>query len=433
MSRAESVSGAVSMPSNGAKGPVAFAALQHRDFLPYILTTILANIGDNIEHVISYWVMFEAFHSALLGGLAVITHWTPFLVFSVYFGALSDRFDCRKIIQLSQVLLIGASVAWGLLFATGSLQVWHAIAILLVHGIAGALATPASQLMIHDMVGPQHLQSAVRLSATGRQISLFLGPGVGGLLMLLLGPAIGLLVNVLFYLPLTVWLLVMPRVGHRQEDGRPVGAGTIRFREALDVLPAVVGNRPIIAMVAMAGSSSLLIGNAFLAQMPEFARDLGADEKGVAYSALMAANAAGALLGGLLLEGTGILPVRVRTAIVCAGLWALAIGGFAAAPTYPLALALLFLAGGLNLAAASMAQTVVQLLAPASVRGGVVGLLNSAQFGLRIGSGVTVGVLGSVIGIHWSLGLSAAMLLVISIGLLLFARSGKEDLRLGEA
>ena len=65
-----------------------------------------------------------------------------------------------------------------------------------------------------------------------------------------------------------------------------------------------------------------------------------------------------------------------------------------------------------NLASMSIGQTVVQLLAPPADRGRVVGLYGVSANGLRAGSGFTVGLLGAVIGIHWSLGLSAAALCV---------------------
>src|SRR5689334_9119077 len=76
---------------------VRFAALHHPAFRIYFLTTMLAMMGDNIEHVISYWVLFETFHSPALGGFAVLSHWLPFLFFSVYFGALADRYDTRRV------------------------------------------------------------------------------------------------------------------------------------------------------------------------------------------------------------------------------------------------------------------------------------------------------------------------------------------------
>ena len=41
-------------------------------------------MGDSIEHVISYWVLFQKFESQALAGFAVLSHWLPFLLFSLY-------------------------------------------------------------------------------------------------------------------------------------------------------------------------------------------------------------------------------------------------------------------------------------------------------------------------------------------------------------
>jgi hypothetical protein len=67
------------------------AALHVPDYRRYFALGLLAMTADNIEHVISYWVIFEKFHSPALAGFAVISHWVPFLLFSVYAGALADR------------------------------------------------------------------------------------------------------------------------------------------------------------------------------------------------------------------------------------------------------------------------------------------------------------------------------------------------------
>jgi DNA replication protein DnaC len=40
-------------------------------------------MADSVEHVISYWEMYQKFHSPALGGFAVISHWVPFLVFGI--------------------------------------------------------------------------------------------------------------------------------------------------------------------------------------------------------------------------------------------------------------------------------------------------------------------------------------------------------------
>src|SRR5689334_16041907 len=286
-------------------------------------------MADNIEHVISYWLLYQTFQSPLLGGFAVISHWTPFLLFSVYFGALADRYDCRKVIQAGQVMYMAVSITWAILFLTGTIQLWHACVLLVIHGIAGVLWQPGSQLLIHDIVGPEHLQSAVRLNATSRQLGVLLGPAVGGGLMLLLGPSAGLLVNAALYLPLTIWLLSVPYTGHLREKAAAGRRPALSFKDALDTIREASANPTILAMIILGGATSLLVGNAFQAQMPEFAHDLGTDKQGIAYSALLAANAGGAVLGGFLLEGKALLKPSVRTATICAIIWCLLIAGFA--------------------------------------------------------------------------------------------------------
>lgn len=420
--KAESVAYAASQPDEH-RPHLSFAALRHGDYRVYFVTTALAMMADNIEHVISYWVLFERFHSPTLAGFAVIAHWLPFLLFSVYSGALADRFDNRRIIQTAMLMYMLVSLAWALLFITNAIEEWHAVILLVVHGMAGVLWGPSSQLLIHDIVGKAHLQSAVRLNATGRNLGILMGPAVGGGLMLALGPPFGLLVNVLIYMPLLWWLWKTPygaregRVPHAVQAGGLTGAwATIKL----------AGENPTISsMILLAGVSSFFVGTAFQAQMPEFAHDLGTGQADFSYSVLLAANAAGALSGGVLLESRGLLRASPRAAIVLTILWCLAIGGFAFAKNYPLAVALMFIAGFLNLTFSSMAQTLVQIHAPAQLRGRLVGLFNMSNNGLRAFSGVTVGFLGSVIGIHSSLALSALALLAIAIVLLSFSmRSG---------
>jgi MFS family permease len=98
--------------------------------------------------------------------------------------------------------------------------------------------------------------------------------------------------------------------------------------------------------------------------------------------------------------------------------WCLALTGFALAPNYAVALVLLFAAGFFELSFNAMAQTLVQINAPPGMRGPVIGLFNMASLGLRAFSGVSVGLLGSLIGVHWSLALSALVVLSIATSLL---------------
>jgi MFS family permease len=398
----------------------SFAALRHRDFRIYLMATSAAMMADHIEHVISYWVIFQKFHSPALAGFAVLSHWLPFLFFSVYFGAMADRFDSRRIIQLAMLLFMAVSFAWAVLIYTDTIQVWHACVLLVVHGMAGVLWAPASQLLIHDIVGRENIVSAVRLNATGKQFGVFLGPGVGGGLMLLVGPEVGLLVNVFIYVPLVWWLWKAPYAATERRSHQPA-ARPAGLADAMRTLREASSNPALFSMILLAGVTSLFVGNAFLAQMPEYAHDLGTEKVDFSYAALLGANAAGAFIGGLILESRGMLRSTPQTAIVLAIVWCFSIAGFAATASYPVAVALMFIAGFLNLAYTSMAQALVQLEAPAQLRGRLIGLFQMANNGLRAFSGITVGLLGAMIGIHWSLALSAVVLLSVIAVLLAFS------------
>ena len=416
------------VPAPGPPPGTKFGALQHRDYRRYFALVLLSATADNIEHVISYWVIFQAFHSPMLAGFAVISHWVPFLLFSVYAGSLADRYDCRKLIQISQGLFALASLAWAVLFLTGTLRVWHAAAILLIHGAAGVIGLPASQLIVYDIVGPERLPSAIRLNATSRYLAILFGPAVGGGLMLLLGPGQGLLANILVYVPFTLYLLRMPYTGHRRDPGarRATGLGLADIQRLLGEARA---DSRLLTMILLGGTTSFLVGNAFQAQMPEYAHHLGADEAGAWYSVLLAANAVGAIIGAVLLESSTFVTLSARAAILCALVWGVLMAVFPAAQNYPVAVLLLVLAGIFNVAFTSMAQTIVQLLAPPHLRGSMVGLFNTSMLGLRAGSGLTVGVLGALIGVQWSLTLSSAAVVLIAVGLLAVEARARQRLR----
>src|ERR1700742_430636 len=188
----------------------SFAAMRHPGFRAQFVTFVLAMMADNIEHVISYWVVFQKFHSPALAGFAVVSHWLPFLLFSVASGALAERFDPRRVIQAGMALFIIASLSWGYFFITGTLQMWQAMAILVIHGCAGVLWQTPNQMLLYDIVGPTELESAVRLNAMARYLGILIGPAMGAAILLAFGPAYGIALNTVFYLPLVLWLIAAP-------------------------------------------------------------------------------------------------------------------------------------------------------------------------------------------------------------------------------
>lgn len=371
--------------------------------------------GDHVEHAITYWVMWQAFHSPLLAGFAVISHWLPNLFFGVAFGSLADRYDCRRLVQIAQTMFIAASIGWGVLIVMDMLEPWSCVILLLLHGFASAIWTPAEQMMLYDIAGPEDLPSAIRLMATGLNLGMLVGPLIGAALLFTIGPGAGLFVNVALYLPFIVYLWMVPLDGHtRHAASTGVRLG---LRATIGVLRQVRDYPAILTVFVLQGAAGLLIGTTLLPLLPEFGDLLGQGSSGVGYATLIAAMSVGAVVAGVGLESIGRVRASARLAIASTAVFAASLTVFALSRDFALSVAMLVLAGMGSLVSASTSQTVVQLGAPADRRGRFIGAYGMTGMGLRVGSGVIVGVLGGLVGPAGAIAIDAGALLIVAIAL----------------
>jgi len=174
----------------------------------------------------------------------------------------------------------------------------------------------------------------------------------------------------------------------------------------------------------LAGLGSFFVGAAMQTAMPEIADTMGGISSTTAYSILLVANGLGGVLGGILLEGTGKIKLSVSAAVWSTALYGVTSAVFAFSHQYLIASVMLVIGGIANLAALSITQTVVQLLAPREKRGQVIGVYGMSANGLRIGSGFTVGILGTALGLRLSLGISAIAMCACTAAVALYLSLG---------
>lgn len=396
-----------------------FGALRARWYKSYLTGGSLTMAGDNAEHAITYLAMWQLFQSPLLAGFAVVSHWLPHLLFSIPFGGLADRFDCRRIIQISCGLFVVASLGWGVLLVNQALQPWHCVVLLVVHGFASALWHPANQVMLYDMVGEKDLPSAVRLMATGLSLGMLVGPAMGAVLLFTIGPAWGMFANTLFYVPFLIHLALSPFDGHQRRASGVVPR--VRLRELLATVRILPRHPNILLVIVLQGAVGLFIGVALMPLLPEFGELLGQVESGLGYGLLLVAMSFGAVTGGLVLESVGRLRATPLVSALGELVFAASVLGFAISRVFPLSLALLVIAGAASIISLSTSQTVVQLEAPPEQRGRFVGAFNTTNMGFRVGSGVLVALLGALVGIPAAVALAAATLLLVCVALAVVA------------
>ena len=182
--------------------------------------------------------------------------------------------------------------------------------LLVIHGLAGVIWIPAAQVLIHRDRRPRTIAERVcgsmRPVATWRFSSV---PLVGDGLLRVFGAYNGIFINALIYVPLLIWLVRAPY-------GRPSRAPR-RRRRASTALP--MSGRPcrwsrenpvLLSMTILVGASAFFVGNAYQAQMPGFAWISATPTRISRTACLLAADAAGGLAAGLILESRGLLPPK---------------------------------------------------------------------------------------------------------------------------
>jgi len=382
-------------PPESAVRPIRFAALEVPTFRWYWLSSWISSTGDGMENVIRGLLIVQLVGLAAAPfwlGMMVFAHWVPFTLFSLYGGALADRYDNRKVQIVAQLLLMTAAFGVAAATLSGVVTEWWIFGLLLVHGFAGAIGGPAQQTLIHAMVGPSRLLSAVSLNSSARQLSSVVGPAIAGFIYIAFGPGWGFLVNALTFVPLLVFLAFFAKIEPRAKIApQPVLES---LREGI----AFVRARPRIGgLIAVEMLPVIFLGHAFSSLLPLFAiEQLRTNEIGYAF--LLTASGAGAVAAGAYLafarERSNVVPFIVGAAVV----EMIAVFVFALSTSYLLALGLMAAIGAATVLTQSFNNTTLQLSAPDRIRGRVMGAYGFGTQGLRVVNGPLLGGLATLLG-----------------------------------
>jgi len=386
---------AVDVAASGVPGVAAvaaqprrmrFAALDVPVFRWYWVTSWISSTGDGMENVIRNVLVVQLAGAAapFWLGMMVFAHWLPFTIFSLYGGVLADRYDNRKVQIVARLLLMAAAVGVAVATLAGFVTTWWIFGFLLLHGFAGAIGNPSQQTLIHAMVGPSRLLSAVSLNSTAMQFSQIIGPAIAGFIVVAFGPGIGFLINALTFVPLLVLLMVIrvPRLGAVVPE--PLLAS---LRSGLGFVRA----RPLIAaLIGVEMISVILIGHTFNSFLILFAYDV-LHVDAVGYSLLLVGSGIGAVAAAVYLASARSRRHSGVFIVVAAMTEMAAIFLFAFATSYAISFLLLLVVGAAAVLTQSLTNTTIQLSAPNQLRGRVMGAYTFGTQGMRVLNGPILG------------------------------------------
>jgi MFS family permease len=344
--------------------PRTFQALRHHNFRLFWFGQLISLTGTWMQSIAQSWLVLDLTKSPFMLGLVSALGTLPILLFSLPAGALADRLDKRRVLIVTQSVMLLLALILAILAWTHVVKVWHIIVLASLLGISNAFDMPTRQSFVIEMVGRDDLLNAIALNSSAFNSARIIGPAFAGLLIGTVGVATCFFLNSVSFLAVIAGLALMrfePQPS--KEFSEPL------LRDMLEGLRYIVRHRDILTLILLVGVFSIF-GAPYLVLMPVLAKDvLLAGAKG--YAVLMSATGIGALAGALTLASLPDSGRRGRLLVASAILFAAVLVVFAASRQLILSAALATLLGFSMVGQGATGNTLLQTLAPDHLRGRV--------------------------------------------------------------
>jgi MFS family permease len=343
-----------------------FTSLRNRNYRYFAAGQVVSNSGTWMQRTAQDWLVLQLSHnsgSAL--GIAAGLQFLPMLLFSLWGGAIADRFPKRRVLFLTQSLMGGLALILGVLAITGTVRLWQVYVLCLALGMVTVVDNPTRQTFVTEMVGPADMANAIALNSAIFNLARIAGPAVAGIVISLVGTPTAFLINAASYGAVITGLLLM-RPGELNPVKRtPRAKG--QLREALSYLkgePRIWLPMTMLFFVATFGMNFQVT----TALMSKGAFHTGAGAFGLASTAY----AAGALIGALIAARRRRPSVRLQVGVALAfGILETASGLM---PVYWSFLLMLIPTGLAVVLYTTAANSATQLRAKPQMRGRVMGI-----------------------------------------------------------
>lgn len=356
-----------------------FAALRFRDFRLLWTASVLSATARWADMVVLGWLTLELTDSAFWVGIVAGSKMAGYIA-APFMGVIADRMDRRKLLIIAALINLAVAAAMLVLILLKMLALWHIIALALCGSITWAIDNPTRQALMPDLVGKEHITNAVALNAVAMEITVVVGPALGGVLIPVMGMggAYGL-ITAIFVLDVMV-LFRMASVKHvvpvkRESPAQSLIAG---FRYAW-------GHQLVLVLLIIALLMNFLAAPYRYAFLPLFARYI-LDTGSAGYGMLTAMAGIGALAAGIWVVSLGNVSGKGKYLIASSLVWPAALLLFACSKWYSLSLALIFVAGLAQAICWTVIATLILANTEPAMRGRVMGLRTGVVASLPVGN-----------------------------------------------
>jgi MFS family permease len=330
------------------------------------------------------WLVLQLTHSGTQLGLVIASQFVPILLFGVWGGIITDRFNKRHILYVTQTFAGLVALTLGLLVVTHSIHLWMIYCLMIALGLSMVADNPTRQTFVMEMVGKDNLKNAVTLNSTMVNVARIVGPSIAGILIATVGIGQCFLINAASYVAVLTALIVMR--SDQLHSAPPVARAPGQIRAGLRYILRTPKLRVTLLMMFIIGT----LAYEFPVILPLFAT-LTFHGNASTYSAMTAAMGLGAVMGGLYTAGRST--TKLIQVIQVALLFGCSLLLLAIVPKFWIAILVLVLVGALSVLFIALGNTTLQLTSQPEMRGRVMSVWTIAFLGTTPIGGPIIGTI----------------------------------------
>ena len=393
-----------------------FPALSIHNYRLYFIGQLVSLIGTWLQTVAQGWLVLQLTNSPFLVGLVAAMGSLPTLFFALFGGVIVDRFDTRKILIFTQAASTMLATMMGVLTLMGHITVVNLTVLAFLMGLVSAVDIPARQSFAVEMVGKEHLASAIALNAGVFNGARVIGPAIAGFLISLVGWGGAFVINGASYIAALVALLYIHVKDHLSSQNHPHPLRAIQ-----QGINYAFFHKTIRILLLFTGVTSVF-GWSYTIIMPVIAKHVfHLDVAGLGF--LYAATGLGALVAAVFVSA---FAKKTNPLVLILGgnaLFATSLIAFSFTTSLITAVPFLFLAGMGLIAQFSTMNTTIQHLVHDEVRGRVMSIYALMFLGMTPLGSFQIGWMADHFGPQFAVRFGAVIVLLV--GLLLYFNLSK--------
>jgi MFS family permease len=365
------------------------AALSYRDFRLFWLSLFISNVGTWMQMTATNWLLYQLTNSPVQLGLNGLFRAVPAIALGLISGTFADRYDRKRLLLWTQIILGLITLGVGVLDQSGQIQAWHIYLFTFISASVGSFDGPARQALFPALVPRAVLPNAVALNSLLWKGAALLGPTLGGIAISAMGTSGAFFANAGSFLAVVVALVLMRAPSPAQEKRRNFLSETTAGFTYIVSQPVILG-----VMIMEASTSLLGLNHAMLTILASDIFRVGA----AGFGLLQSCRGLGAVIGSSLFIGMGQRPTQGRILFTAAILYGAGYALFGLSQSFFLALILLTFVGAADTIWGASRGTILQMLAPERFRGRVMGVFQLSNRGVHPLGQTTTGFVVPIIG-----------------------------------